>query len=196
MTLFLFGKLSYGAFPFYSLIATFAASIVVIGAIGVAGFITWIRGWPALWSKWLTSLDHKRIGIMYIVVSFVMLARALIEAVLIRAQQVVGYRSSGFLPPEHFAQLFTTHGTIMIFFMAMPFLIGLYNFAMPLQIGARDVSYPLLNSISLAFTASGAALMMISLCLGKFSTGGWSGYPLIPNCSLALTSASIIGFGL
>lgn len=177
MTSFLFGKLSYSAFPFYSLIATFAASIVVIGAIGVAGFITRIRGWPALWSKWLTSLDHKRIGIMYIVVSFVMLARAIVEAVLMRAQQVVGYRSSGFLPPEHFAQLFTTHGTIMIFFMAMPFLIGLYNFAMPLQIGARDVSYPLLNSISLAFTASGAALMMISLCLGKFSTGGWSGYP-------------------
>ncbi|WP_408872221.1 hypothetical protein [Gluconobacter roseus] len=97
MTSFLFGKLSYGAFPFYSLIATFAASIVVIGAIGVAGFITRIRGWPALWSKWLTSLDHKRIGIMYIVVSFVMLARAIVEAVLMRAQQVVGYRSSGFL---------------------------------------------------------------------------------------------------
>lgn len=185
MTSFLFGKLGYGALPFYSAIATVAASMVVLGAIGVVAFITYLRGWKTLWTDWLTSVDHKRIGIMYIVVSFVMLARALAEAMLMRAQQVAGYQSPGFLPPEHFAQLFTTHGTIMIFFMAMPFLIGLYNFVMPLQIGARDVSYPLMNSVSLAFTTAGAMLMMVSLCIGKFSTGGWSGYP--PYTELAFS---------
>ncbi|WP_456316336.1 cbb3-type cytochrome c oxidase subunit I [Swaminathania salitolerans] len=173
----MFGELGYNALPFYSAIATVAASVVVLGAVVVVGSITWLRGWRALWSEWLTSVDHKRIGIMYVVVSFVMLARAVIEACVMRSQQAVAYDSPGFIPPEHFAQLFTTHGTIMIFFMAMPFLIGIYNFAMPLQLGARDVSFPVMNSISLGLTSAGAVLMMISLCLGKFSTGGWTGYP-------------------
>lgn len=174
---FLFGKLGYDALPFYSAIATAAASMVVLGALAVVIFITRINGWSALWEKWLTSVDHKRIGIMYVVVSLVMLLRAVAEAGVMRSQQAVAYNNPGFIPPEHFAQLFTTHGTIMIFFMAMPFLIGVYNFAMPLQIGARDVSFPTMNSISLGLTSAGAVLLMVSLCLGKFSTGGWSGYP-------------------
>ena len=173
----IFGKLSYHALPFYSAIATGAASLVVIGALTTIGLITWFGKWRALWFEWITSLDHKRIGIMYIVIAFVMMSRAVIEACMMRAQQAVAYNAPGYLPPEHFSQLFTTHGTIMIFFMAMPFLTGLFNFAMPLQIGARDVSFPLMNSISLGLTAAGAGLMMASLCLGKFSTGGWSGYP-------------------
>ncbi|GBQ85805.1 cytochrome o ubiquinol oxidase subunit I [Asaia krungthepensis NRIC 0535] len=173
----LFGNLGYDALPFYSAIATGAASVVVLGALAVLGFVTWIKGWKSLWIDWLTSVDHKRIGIMYVVVSFVMLARAVVEAAVMRSQQAVAYNNPGFIPPEHFAQLFTTHGTIMIFFMAMPFLIGIYNFAMPLQIGARDVSFPAMNSISLGLTSAGAVLMMISLCIGKFSTGGWTGYP-------------------
>ena len=128
------------------------------------------------WSEWLTSVDHKRIGIMYIVLSFVMLTRAIVEAALMRAQQAFGL-DGGFLSPHHFGQLFSTHGSIMIFFMAMPFLTGVINYVMPLQIGARDVSFPVMNSISLGLTAAGAAIVMISLAIGKFSTGGWSGYP-------------------
>src|SRR6185312_6663508 len=93
-----------------------------------------------------------------------------------RAQQADGLHG-GFLSADHFAQLFSTHGSIMIFFMAMPFLTGLINYVVPLQIGARDVAFPLLNSVTLWLTAGGAGLMMVSLVVGKFSTGGWSGYP-------------------
>jgi len=173
----LLGNLGVSAFPFYSAIATFAASLVVIGAIVVFGVITWARSWHYMWSEWFTSVDHKRIGVMYIAVALVMLLRAVAEAILMRLHQTTAFRQQGILPPEHFAQLFTTHGTIMIFFMAMPFLIGLYNLIMPLQIGARDVSFPVMNSVSLGMTIAGAVLLMISLCLGKFSTGGWTGYP-------------------
>ena len=173
----LLGNLGYDALPFYSAIATFAAGLVVVGVIAIFGLITLLGKWRYLWTEWFTSVDHKRIGIMYIIIAFVMMSRALIEAVLMRMQQAVAVNSPGFLPPDHFGQLFSTHGTIMIFFMAMPFLTGLINFVMPLQIGARDVKFPLLNSISLWLTGGGAGLMMVSLTLGKFSTGGWSGYP-------------------
>ncbi len=183
------GRLQWSSLPFWQMlqhptkgniingcIATGAASLVVIGAIVLVALMTKYRLWRPLWSDWVTSPDHKKIGIMYIVIAFVMLARALIEAVLMRAQQAFGL-GGGFLSPDHFAQLFSTHGTIMIFFMAMPFLTGVINYVMPLQIGARDVSFPVLNSISLALTAAGAALVMVSLVIGKFSTGGWFGYP-------------------
>ena len=158
------------------IIGTAAALMVVIGAFVTIAMITRYRKWGVLWSQWLTSPDHKKIGIMYVVLALVMLTRALMEAVLMRAQQAFGL-DGGFLSPEHFAQLFSTHGTIMIFFVAMPFLTGVINYVMPLQIGARDVSFPVLNSISLWLTAAGAALVMVSLCIGKFSTGGWFGYP-------------------
>ncbi len=157
-------------------IATFAASLVVFGAAATAVLITRHGKWKVLWSEWLTSVDHKRIGIMYIVIAFVMLARALVEAFFMRTQQAFGL-GGGFLSADHFGQFFTTHGSIMIFFMAMPFLTGIINYVMPLQIGARDVSFPVMNSISLGLTAAGAAMVMISLVIGKFSTGGWSGYP-------------------
>ena len=183
------GRLSLESLPFWQMlqdpseanvingiIATGAASMVVIGAIVTVALITRYRKWGVLWSDWLTSPDHKKIGIMYVVLAFVMLARALIEALLMRTQQAFGL-GGGFLSPDHFAQLFSTHGTIMIFFMAMPFLTGVINYVMPLQIGARDVAFPVLNSISLGLTAAGAALVMISLCIGTFSTGGWFGYP-------------------
>ena len=183
------GRLSLQSLPFWQMlqhpteanvingiIATGAAGLLVIGAIITAALITKYRKWGVLWSEWLTSTDHKKIGIMYVVLAFVMLARALIEACLMRAQQAFGL-GGGFLSPEHFAELFSTHGTIMIFFMAMPFLTGVINYVMPLQIGARDVTFPRLNSISLGLTAAGAMLVMVSLVLGKFSTGGWFGYP-------------------
>ncbi len=191
------GRLGWDSLPFWAMlqhpgkdnlingsIATFAAAMVVIGAIVVSALITRYRKWGVLWSQWLTSPDHKKIGIMYVVLALVMLARALIEAVLMRAQQAFGL-DGGFLSPDHFAQLFSTHGTIMIFFMAMPFLTGVINYVMPLQIGARDVAFPVLNSISLALTAAGAGLVMISLCIGQFSTGGWFGYPPFTEASFS-----------
>ena len=184
-----FGRLGFNSLPFWQMlqhptrenlvngsIATLAACIVLVGAAAAVILITWLGKWKVLWSEWLTSVDHKRIGIMYVVIALVMLARGLIEAGIMRSQEAFAL-NGGYLSPEHFEQFFTTHGTIMIFFMAMPFLIGLINFVMPLQIGARDVSFPVMNSISLGLTAAGAALVMISLDIGKFSTGGWSGYP-------------------
>ena len=182
----LFGRLDARALPFVrawdnptisEIIGAIAGSIVVIGAVALVSLLTWKRWWKPLWFEWLTSLDHKKIGIMYIVLAFVMLTRALIEAVLMRTQQSLAINSPGILAPDHFAQLFSTHGSIMIFFMAMPFLTGLINYVMPLQIGARDVAFPLLNSISLMLTAGGAGLVMVSLVVGAFSTGGWTGYP-------------------
>jgi cytochrome o ubiquinol oxidase subunit 1 len=159
------------------IIAAGAAAMVVAGAIVVPLLITVFGKWRYLWREWLTSVDHKKIGIMYIVLAFVMLSRALIEAVLMRMQQATAINAPGFVAPEHFAELFSTHGSIMIFFMAMPFLTGMINYVMPLQIGSRDVAFPLLNAISLWLTGGAAGLMMISLVIGRFSTGGWSGYP-------------------
>lgn len=159
------------------LIAAGAGAMVVAGALFVAVLLTVTGRWGWLWREWLTSLDHKKIGILYIVIAFVMLARALIEANLMRLQQASAINAPGFVAPEHFAELFSTHGSIMIFFMAMPFLTGILNYLVPLQIGARDVAFPLLNAIGLWLTGAGAALMMVSLVIGRFSTGGWSGYP-------------------
>ncbi|MBR0553015.1 cbb3-type cytochrome c oxidase subunit I [Stakelama marina] len=182
----LLGKIDLHSFAFVrawrdpslnQVIAAGAASMVVIGAIALVLLITWLKKWRYLWDEWLTSLDHKKIGIMYIVLAFVMLSRALIEAVLMRTQQAMAVNTPGIVSPDHFAELFSTHGSIMIFFVAMPLLTGLINFVMPQQIGARDVSFPLLNSVSLWLTGAGAGLMMASLVIGKFSTGGWSGYP-------------------
>ena len=183
------GRLDLHALPFWEMIehpthenivngtiTTVAASLEVLAAVVVICLVTWMGKWRYLWSEWLTSVDHKRIGIMYIVLSFVMMSRALIEAALMRTQQAFGL-GGGFLSADHFGELFSTHGTIMIFFMAMPFLTGLINFVMPLQIGTRDVSFPVMNSVSLGLTAAGAMMIIISLGLGKFSTGGWSGYP-------------------
>jgi cytochrome o ubiquinol oxidase subunit 1 len=159
------------------IIGATAGGIVVLGALFVVVLLTVTGRWRWLWREWLTSLDHKKIGIMYVVIAFVMLARALVEANLMRLQQASAIDAPGIVSPEHFAELFSTHGSIMIFFMAMPFLTGIINYLVPLQVGARDVAFPLLNAIGLWLTAAGAALMMASLVVGRFSTGGWSGYP-------------------
>lgn len=184
------GRLSMESLPFWQmlqqptsteelingLIAGFAACMVIIGAVVAFALITKYGKWRALWKQWLTAVDAKKIGIMYMVIAFIMMARGVIEAALMRLQQAFGL-GGGFLSPDHFAELFTTHGTIMIFFVAMPLLIGIINFVMPMQIGARDVSFPTLNSVSLGLTAAGAILIMLSLVFGSFSTGGWFGYP-------------------
>ena len=174
---FLFGKLTLDALPFYSPVAFAGASVIVLGGLAVVILVTRLKAWGYLWREWLTSLDHKKIGIMYVILALVMLLRGFIDALMMRAQQALAMNSPGYLTPDHFEQVFTSHGTIMIFFMAMPFLTGLINYVMPLQIGSRDVAFPLLNSIGLWLTAAGAALVMASLVIGVFSTGGWTGYP-------------------
>ena len=173
----MFGRLTLNALPFYSWVAEAGAILTVLAALAVLGLVTWRRQWPYLWREWLTSVDHKRIGAMYVGLAFVMLLRGFADALLMRIQQVSALDSSGFLPGGHFEQIFSSHGTIMIFFVAMPFLTGLINVVVPQQIGARDVAFPFLNSVSLWLTAAGAGLVLVSLVIGKFSTAGWSGYP-------------------
>jgi len=171
------GRLTIDALPFYSWIAVGGAVVTVLGGLVVVLAVTWLRKWGYLWSEWLTSVDHKRIGIMYIALALVMLIRGFVDAIMMRAQQAFALDSGGYLPPGHFDQIFSSHGTIMIFFMAMPFMTGLFNVVVPQQIGTRDVAFPFLNSVSLWLTTSGAGLVLISLVIGKFSTAGWTGYP-------------------
>ena len=159
-----------------SAVASGAAWMAVLGLIGVIAWITWAGRWRWLWSEWLTSVDHKKIGIMYMVIGFVMMARGVAEGVVMRAHQTTAL-DGGVLSNEHWAELFSTHGTVMIFFVAMPFITGFMNYLIPLQIGARDMAFPVLNQISLGLTATGAALTMISLVIGAFETGGWTAYP-------------------
>src|SRR5205823_8626977 len=137
-----------------------------------------VKGYlPYIWKEWLASVDHKRIGVMYVVLALEMLLRGFADAILMRTQQAVALGSPGFLPPEHYNQIYSAHGTIMIFFVAMPFVIGLMNFAVPLQLGIRDVAFPTLNSVSLWLTASGILLTNISLAIGEFAKTGWVAYP-------------------
>jgi cytochrome o ubiquinol oxidase subunit I len=158
------------------IVANVAALIMLLGVIVVVFILTKFRLWKPLWTNWLTSTDHKKIGIMYVVFGIMMLARGVIEGVVMRAQQAIG-AGSGFLEPDHFAQLFSTHGTIMIFFVAVPFVLGYINYVMPLQIGARDVAFPVMNQISLGLTVAAGMMLMVSLVVGEFSTGGWTAYP-------------------
>lgn len=158
-----------------TLITAGAAAMMPVGGALVVALLFWMKWWKPLF-EWLTSVDHKKIGTMYIIFAVIMLFRGVVEGVLMRVNQAVAL-DGGFLSPDHFNQLFTTHGTNMIFFVAMPFLIGLMNIVVPLQIGARDVAFPKLNQISLGLTAVGGFLIMISLLVGEFSTGGWTGYP-------------------
>jgi cytochrome o ubiquinol oxidase subunit 1 len=132
---------------------------------------------PYLWREWITSVDHKRIGVMYTLLACVMLLRGFSDAILMRAQQAVSFQSQGFLPPEHYNQIFSAHGTIMIFFVAMPFVIGLMNLVVPLQLGVRDVAFPTLNSVGFWLTATGALLVNVSLVVGEFARTGWLPYP-------------------
>jgi cytochrome o ubiquinol oxidase subunit I len=171
------GRLNFSALPLYSGIALGGALMTVFGALAVAGSITWYGKWAYLWRNWLVSVDHKKIGIMYITLALIMLLRGFVDAIMMRTQQAVALNSQGYLPPGHFDQIFSSHGTIMIFFVAMPFLVGLINIVVPQQIGARDVSFPFMNSISLWLTVAAAGLVMVSLVIGTFSTAGWSAYP-------------------
>ncbi len=173
----LLGKLTLAALPLDQPIPMIASCVVGLTVLGVVALVV-VKGWaPYLWREWITSVDHKRIGIMYTILALVMLLRGFSDAIMMRSQQALALHSGGYLPPEHYDQVFSAHGTIMIFFVAMPFLIGLMNFVVPLQLGVRDVAFPTLNSVGFWLTATGALLVNMSLVLGEFQRTGWLPYP-------------------
>src|SRR5438132_7331531 len=174
----MFGKLTWAAIPFDQPIALITSLVIMLALAAIAVWV-WRKGWwPYLWHEYITSTDHKRIGVMYIVLALVMLVRGFSDAIMMRVQQSLAIGASqGYLPPEHYNQIFSAHGTIMIFFMAMPFIIGLMNFAVPLQLGVRDVAFPTMNNVSFWLTATGALLINLSLVIGNFARTGWMGYP-------------------
>jgi cytochrome o ubiquinol oxidase subunit I len=178
----IFGRLTLESFPVHEPILLVTFIVVVLGGAGLVAAVTKYRLWGWLWREWFTSVDHKKIGIMYIILGIVMLLRGFADAVMMRTQQAIAFGGNeGYLPPHHFDQVFTAHGTIMIFFVAIPLVVGLINLIMPLQIGARDVAFPYLNNLSFWLTVAGALLVMISLFVGEFSRGGWLNYVPVTN---------------
>ena len=174
----MFGRLSWAAIPFDVPIVMITAGIVGAVLAAVLLLVTLKGWWPYLWREWITSVDHKRIGVMYMILGLLMLVRGFADALMMRTQLALAANGAmGYLPPEHYDQIFSAHGTIMIFFVAMPFVIGLMNFALPLQLGVRDVAFPVLNSVSFWLTAAGVLLVNLSLVVGEFSRAGWLAYP-------------------
>ncbi|BCI66131.1 cytochrome o ubiquinol oxidase subunit I [Acetobacter aceti NRIC 0242] len=172
------GRLSFADIPLDVpiLVGTFIG--VAIAGIAVLGLITYFGKWGYLWKEWLTSVDHKRLAVMYVVVALLALVRGFADAIMMRTQLALAYAGNpGYLPPHHYDQIFSAHGTIMIFFMAMAFMTALFNFVVPLQIGARDVAFPFLNNLSFWMTAVAFALINVSLFIGEFSQCGWLAYP-------------------
>ncbi|QXZ11088.1 cytochrome o ubiquinol oxidase subunit I [Comamonas sp. Y33R10-2] len=171
----LLGRITWDQIPMTHepiVLMTFIA--VVLGGLVMMAGLTKFKLWAPLWNDWFTSIDHKKIGIMYMILGLVMFVRGFADAAMMRLQQAMAFGDNlGYLPPHHYDQIFTAHGVIMIFFVAMPFVTGLMNYLVPLQIGARDVSFPFLNNFSFWMTTGGAVLVMISLFLGEFSTSGW-----------------------
>ena len=171
------GKLSWAVIPFDQPIPLVAGAVVLVVILAVLVWVVVKGHLPYLWEEWLTSVDHKRIGVMYTLLAMVMLLRGFSDAIMMRTQQAIAFQSNGFLPPEHYNQIFSAHGTIMIFFVAMPFVIGLMNLVVPLQLGVRDVAFPTLNSVGFWLTATGALLVNVSLVIGEFARTGWLPYP-------------------
>src|SRR3984893_2286298 len=172
------GRLTLSAIPFDQPIIMGAFGFMGLVAISVMFVLTFLGRWKWLWTEWLTSVDHKKIGVMYIMLAIVMLLRGFSDAIMMRTQLALASGGApGYLPPEHYDQIFTAHGVIMIFFMAMPFVIGLMNVVVPLQIGARDVAFPFLNSLSFWLTVAGFGLVNLSLGIGEFARTGWLAYP-------------------
>jgi cytochrome o ubiquinol oxidase subunit I len=200
----MFGKLSLAAIPLDQPIVMGAMAFMALVVIAVLGTITWTGRWRWLWTEWLTSVDHKKIGVMYLVVALLMLLRGFSDAIMMRSQLALATAgAAGYLPPEHYDQIFTAHGVIMIFFMAMPFVVGLMNFVVPLQIGARDVAFPFLNSLSFWLTVAGFGLVNMSLVVGEFARTGWLAYPPLSELAFSpgvgvdyyLWSLQIAGIG-
>ncbi|MDX3974259.1 cytochrome o ubiquinol oxidase subunit I [Shinella sp.] len=178
LTQFIFGRLTWEAIPYHEPILVVTFAVVALGGIALLGLITKFKLWGYLWHEWFTSVDHKKIGIMYIILAIVMLLRGFADAIMMRIQQAIAFNGNeGYLNPHHYNQIFTAHGVIMIFFVAMPFVTGFMNYVVPLQIGARDVSFPFLNNFSFWMTTGGAIIVMMSLFVGEFARTGWLAYP-------------------
>jgi cytochrome o ubiquinol oxidase subunit 1 len=172
------GRLTWAAIPFNEPLPLLSGAAVLIVILAVLALITIKGWWPYLWGEWVTSVDHKRIGVMYMVLGLIMLLRGFSDAIMMRTQQALAIGDAqGYLPPEHYDQIFSAHGVIMIFFVAMPLVIGLMNFVLPLQLGVRDVAFPTLNSVSFWLTATGALLVNASLVIGNFARTSWWNYP-------------------
>lgn len=166
---------------------------MVAAAIGVVGLLTYTKRWKWLWREWLTSLDPKKIGVMYIITALVMLLRGAADAAMMRSQQALAAGDSpGILDPEHYQQVFTAHGTIMIFFAAMGLMFGLMNLVIPQMIGSRDVAFPFLNATSFWLFFGGVMLMNTSLLGGEFAATGWLAYP--PLSELAFSPGKGVDF--
>src|SRR5579871_4376041 len=177
------GKLDFSAIPIGEPIPLVAAGIVLVIILAV---LVWagVKGYfPYIWREWITSVDHKRIGVMYVLLAMVMLLRGGIDAIMMRTQLAFAFHSDGFFPPQHYNQIFSAHGTIMIFFVGMPFVIGLMNLIVPLQLGVRDVAFPTLNSVGFWLTATGALLVNVSLVIGEFARTGWLAFPPLSELS-------------
>ncbi|MEH3039931.1 MAG: cytochrome o ubiquinol oxidase subunit I [Sphingomonas paucimobilis] len=174
LTKLIFGRLTLESFPIHEPIIVMTFIAVAIGGAAVLAALTYFKLWGYLWKEWFTTVDHKRIGIMYMILGIVMLLRGFADAVMMRGQQAMAFgQNEGFLNAHHYDQVFTAHGVIMIFFVAMPLVTGLMNYIVPLQIGARDVSFPFLNNFSFWMTASGVVIVMASLFVGEFARTGW-----------------------
>ncbi|WP_396328644.1 cytochrome o ubiquinol oxidase subunit I [Burkholderia anthina] len=173
----MFGKLTLSAIPFDQPIIMVAGAFMGLAVLGILAGLTITGRWKWLWTEWLTTVDHKKLGVMYIIVALIMLLRGFADAIMMRMQLALAYNAPGYLPPHHYDQIFTAHGVIMIFFMAMVFMVGLMNLVVPLQIGARDVAFPFINSLSFWMTAVSAILINISLVIGEFAQTGWLAYP-------------------
>src|ERR1700729_2998536 len=172
------GRLSWSAIPFDVPVVMIAAGSVGFVIFCVLALVTYKGWWPYLWREWITSVDHKRIGVMYIILALLMLVRGFSDAMLMRSQLALAAgHAPGYLPPEHYDQIFSAHGPKMILFVAMPFVVGLMNFVLPLQLGVRDVAFPVLNSVSFWLTAAGVLLVNVSLVVGEFARTGWLAYP-------------------
>ena len=173
---FVFGKLSLDALP-HDMVTLGAGIGMGLGALSLVGLVTYLKRWTWLWKEWLTTLDPKKIGIMYIIISVLMLLRGAADAVMLRAQQAIANGNDGIFSAEMFQQVFSAHGTIMIFFVAMGLLFGLVNILVPLQIGARDVAFPFLNSVSFWLFFAGMVIINLPMVIGEFSGAGWLAYP-------------------
>jgi cytochrome o ubiquinol oxidase subunit 1 len=173
----MFGNLTLDAFK-HDASQNMVVIMMTLTGVMIIGLITYLKRWHWLWKEWFTSLDPKKIGIMYLVLALLLFLKGVADAVMIRAQQALSVdNSQGVISAEHFQEVFSAHGTTMIFFVAMGIIFGLMNLIVPLQIGARDVAFPFLNSVSFWLFAAGASLTLVSLGVGKFSGAGWLAYP-------------------
>jgi cytochrome o ubiquinol oxidase subunit 1 len=197
----LFGRLTLADIPYSNPIIIFAFCFSAVAALLLIAPVLYYKKIPYLYREWFTTVDHKRIGVMYILLGLVMMFRGFVDGMMIRTQQVLadgphshGYLEAahGYLPPDHFDQIYSSHGTLMIIFAATPILTGLGNIIVPLQIGARDMAFPTMNAISFWLTAVGAFLVMASLFIGDFSTAGWVG--LIPLTEVAFSPSAGVDY--